>query len=99
MFSLIKDIKHIKLGHATGLGSGGAQGAQKFICFEHGHVAYQIDRDDIMTSRTVMSMQVKFSPSGQTGDLRVRSKGQISLNFKFSITKSISKIFMHTCMY
>ena len=36
-------------------------------------------------------MQVKSSPWGQTDDLGVRSKGQISIN---SITKSISKIFI-----
>ena len=46
-------------------------------------VAYQIDGDDEQNR-----MQVKFSPAGQTGDLRVWSKGQISF------TKSISKIFI-----
>ena len=30
-------------------------------------------------------MQVKFSSYGQTGDLGVRSKGQISLNFGYHI--------------
>ena len=44
--------------------------------FKHGHVALQIDGDDEQNR-----MQVKFSSYGQTGDLGVRSKGQISLNF------------------
>ena len=44
--------------------------------FKHGHVAYHIDRDDKQNK-----MQVTFSSKGQTSDLRVRSKGQISLNF------------------
>ena len=43
---------------------------------KHGHVAYQIDGDDEQNR-----MQVKCSSLGQTGDLGVRSKGQISLNF------------------
>ena len=30
-------------------------------------------------------MQVKFSPYGQTGDLGVRLKSQISLNFNYNI--------------
>ena len=30
-------------------------------------------------------MQVKFLPYGQTGDLGVRSKGQISLNFNYKV--------------
>ena len=42
--------------------------------FKHGHVAYQIDGDDEQNR-----MQVTFSSYGQTGDLGVRSKGQISL--------------------
>ena len=44
------------------------------------HVAYQIDWDD-ETNR----MQVKFSPTGQTGNLGVKSKGQISLNFNYKV--------------
>ena len=44
--------------------------------FKHGHVAYLIDRDDEQNR-----MQGKFSSKGQTGDLGVRSKGQIYLNF------------------
>ena len=43
--------------------------------FKHGHVAYQIN-GDYKQSR----MQVKFLSKGQTGDLGVRSKAQISLN-------------------
>ena len=45
------------LGHAPGvglLGTGGAQGVNFF--FKHGHVAYQIDRDDEQNL-----MQVTFS--------------------------------------
>ena len=30
-------------------------------------------------------MKVKFSPKGQTGDLGMRSKGQISLNFSYKV--------------
>ena len=58
------------LSHAPGVGlwgAGGAQGVKKK--FIHGHVVYQIDRDDEKNR-----MQVKFSSLGQTGDLRVRSK-------------------------
>ena len=39
-------------------------------------MAYQINGDDEGNR-----MQVKFSYYGQTGDLGVRSEGQISLNF------------------
>ena len=58
--------------------------------FEHGHVGYQIHGDDEFNK-----MQVKVSPEGQTGDLGVRSKGQILLdlnykiNFKFSVPKCV----------
>ena len=46
--------------------------------FKHGHVAFQMDRDEEQNR-----MQVKFSSYGQTGDLGVRSKGQISfMNFR-----------------
>ena len=37
--------------------------------FKHGHVVCQIDEDDEQNR-----MQVQFSSSGQTGDLRARSK-------------------------
>ena len=49
-------------------------------------MAYQINGDDAQNR-----MQVKFSSYGQTGDLEVRSKGQISL---FFVYMPISKIFM-----
>ena len=66
-------------------GAGGAQVVKNFF-FKHGHVAYQIDGDDEQNR-----MQVKVSSYGQTGDLGVRSKGQISLNFDYHVN---SKIFI-----
>ena len=66
-------------------GAGCPEG-QKLFYFKHGHVAYQID-GDVEQNR----MQVNFSPYGQTGDLGVRSKGQILLNFDYHIN---SKIFI-----
>ena len=51
------------------MGRWGCQGGQKFICFKHGHVAYQINEHDKQNR-----MQVMFSSYGQTGDLEVRSK-------------------------
>ena len=65
-------------------GALGCPGDQFF--FKHGHAAYQIDGDDEQNR-----MQVKFSYYGQTGDLWVRSKGQISKNFDYHIS---SKIFI-----
>ena len=65
------------LSHAKGgqtLGRWGAEWVK--LVFKHGHVAYQIDGDDEQNR-----MQVKFSSNGQTVNLGVRSKGQISLNF------------------
>ena len=58
------------LGHAPGAGLWGARGAQggQFF-FKHGHVVYQIDKDDEQNR-----MQVKFLSECQTGDLGVRSK-------------------------
>ena len=50
----------------------GRRGGQKLFYFKHGQLAYQIDEDDEQTR-----MKVKFLPYGQTGDLWVRSKGQI----------------------
>ena len=50
------------------------------IFFEHGHVAFQINKDDRQNR-----MQVTFLSKGQTGDLRVRSN---------IINMSISKIFI-----
>ena len=63
----------------------GCQGGQTFF-FKHDHMAYQIDGDDEQNR-----MQVKFLPKGQTGDLGVRSKGQIYL---ISVAMSISMIFI-----
>ena len=54
--------------------AGGAQGVKNV--FKHGHVAYPIDGDNEQNRK-----QGKFSSKGQTGDLGVRAKGQISLNF------------------
>ena len=51
--------------------------------FKHGHVAYQIDTDELQNR-----MQVNFSSYGQTGGLGVRSKGQI-LNFDYHINSKI----------
>ena len=62
-----------RLGHASGVRLRGTGGAQvKKNNFKHGHVAYQVDRDDEQNR-----MQVTFSSSGQTGNLGARSKGQI----------------------
>ena len=47
-------ISFCRLGHAPG-GAGGAQGVKKKI-FKHGHMAYQIEADDVQNR-----MQVKFS--------------------------------------
>ena len=65
-----------RLGHAprVGLGALGLPRGSNIFFFKHGHVAYQIDGDDEQNK-----MQVAFSSLGQTGDLGVRSKGQISL--------------------
>ena len=71
-----------RLGHAPGVGlrgAGGAQGVKKTI-FEHGHMAYQINEDDEQNI-----IQLNFSSYGQTGDLGVRSKDQISLNFSYHV--------------
>ena len=50
----------------------GRPGGQKLFYFKHGQLANQINGDDKQNR-----MQVKFLPYGQTGDLGVRSKGQI----------------------
>ena len=58
------------LGHAprVGLwGTGGSQVVKKK--FKHGHMAYQIDKDDKQNR-----MQVKFSSEGLAGDHGVRPK-------------------------
>ena len=65
------------MGHAQCVGHGEA-GSAKGV--KNGHVAYQIDTADESNR-----MQVNFSPYGQPGDLGVRSKGRISLNFNYKI--------------
>ena len=80
----MKDTRHIRRDFNSGawvmpqVSDFGALGVPRgqFLFFKHGHVAFQIDEDDEQNR-----MQVKFSSYGQTGDLGVRSKGQISLNF------------------
>ena len=71
-----KGFSFCRLGHAPGVGLWGA-GGRKLFFSKHGHVAYQIDGDDKQNR-----MQVKFSSKG---DLWVKSKGQISLNFGFHV--------------
>ena len=79
----MKDTKHIRSDfHSVAwvmlqgwdLERWGCLGGQFF--FTHGHMAYQIDEGDEQNR-----MQVKISTYCQTGDLGVRSKGLISLNF------------------
>ena len=69
------------LDHAQEVGLKGAgmpRGGQKK--FKHGHVAYQMDGDDEQNR-----MQVKFPLEGQTGNLGMRSKGQISSKLGYHI--------------
>ena len=68
------------------LGRWGRPGGQQLFYFKHGQLAYQIDGNDKQNR-----MQVKVLPYGQTGDLGVRSKGQISLKFDYHVN---SKIFV-----
>ena len=68
------------------LGRSGCPVSQKILFFRHSHVAYQTDGDDEQNK-----MQIKCKSKGQTGDLGVRSKGQISLNFDYNVN---SKIFI-----
>ena len=88
MFSQTKDTKHIRrdfhpvawvMPQGWDFGALGCPGRPKKI--KHGHVAHQIDVDDEQKR-----MQVKFISFGQTGDLGMRSKGQISL---ISVSMSI----------
>ena len=73
----MKDTKHIRWDFhyvAWVMPQGwdfGALGVPRWLkkIFKHGHVAYQIDKDDKQNR-----MQVKFSFEGQAGDLGVRSK-------------------------
>ena len=73
----MKDVKYIRrdfysvpwvMPQGWDFGALGMPGGQIFF-FKHGHVVYQIDRDDEQNR-----MQVKFSSKGQTGDLGMRSK-------------------------
>ena len=68
-------------------GALGCPGGQKVVYFEHSHVAYQIDRNDEQNR-----MPVKLFPYGQTGDLRVRSIGQIPLNFSYNVKDIYTKL-------
>ena len=83
----MKDTKHIRLDsyyvawvmpQGWDFGALGCPGVKKNN-FKHGHVAYQIDGDDEQNI-----IQVKSSSYDQTGDLGVRSKGQI-LNFGYQV--------------
>ena len=82
VFSTVKGMgfSFCHLGHAPGVGLWGVGGAQGSFFFKHGHVAYIMDCDDEQNR-----MQVKFSSYGQTGDLWVRSKGQLSLDFGYHV--------------
>ena len=66
----------------VGLGALGRPGGPKN--FKHGHVVYQIDGYYEQNR-----MQVQFLSMGKTGDLTVRSKGQISLNFGYQFCQFI----------
>ena len=79
-----------RLGHAPAMGLWGT-GGLKFIFFKHGHVAYQMDGYDKQSR-----IQVKFSSKGQTGDLGVRSKGQI-LNFSYHV--NFKDFYTKLCVY
>ena len=81
----MKDTKHIRrefysvawvMPQGWDFGALGYPGVNFF--FKHGHVAYQIDGDDEQNK-----LQVTFSSWRQTGDLGVRSTGQISFTCQF----------------
>ena len=88
----MKDSKHIRrdfysvaeLCPGVVLWGAGCPGGQKLFYFKHGHMAYQID-GDVEQNR----MQVKFSSYGQTGELGLRSKSKISLNFDYHVNFKI----------
>ena len=62
-------------------GTWGRWGFPGVNCFsKHGNLAYQIVGDGERNR-----MQVKIVPKGQTGDLWLRSKGQISLYFNYNV--------------
>ena len=76
----MKDTKHVRwdfhsvtcaMPQGWDFGAGAPRGSKLFY-FKHGQLAYQIDGDDEQNR-----MKVKKIPYGQTGDLGVRSKGQI----------------------
>ena len=84
-----EDTKHIRwdfysaalaMPQGSNFGALGCGGGQKNYFFKHGYVAYQIDGDDEQNR-----MQVKFLSKDQTGDLEVKSKCQISLNFGYHV--------------
>ena len=101
LFSQMKDTKHIRrdlnsvawvMPQGSDFGVLGCRGGKKiYIFFKHCHVVYQIDGDDEQNK-----MQVKFSSYGQTGDLGVRSKGQISFNFGLHV--NFKDIFTKVCV-
>ena len=82
--------------HAQGVGLGGRRACPggKKKNFEHGHVAYQIDGDDERNR-----IKVKFHPSGQTGDLGVRSKGQISSKFHYKVNFKYFYAKLYVCSH
>ena len=71
--------------------SWGVQGV-KNNNFEHGHVAYQIDGDDEDEQNAIKILTI-----GSTGDLGVRSKGQISLNFSYKV--NFKDFYTKLCVY
>ena len=89
VFSQIKNTNHIRrdfysvawvMPNGRDFGALWCQRGSKIYFFKDGHVAYQIDGDDEYNR-----MHVKFSFYGQTGDLAVRSKGQLSLNLGYRV--------------
>ena len=71
-----RDFNSVALVMPQGLDFGALGVPRGSFFFKHGHVAYQIVGDDEQNR-----MQVTFLFYGQTGDLGVRSKVQISLYF------------------
>ena len=60
----------------------------------HGHVAYQINGDDEQNR-----MRLNFHPRVKTGDLGVRSKGQISLNFCYHVDFKDFYLYQTLCVF
>ena len=82
----MKDIKHIRRDFhlvpwvmPKGLGLGGAVGST-ILFAEHGHVAYQIKRDEQKPM-----IHCKNLPYNQTGQLGMGSKGQLPLDCSESV--------------